>query len=58
MIFMTAIAIAALAWVITLAALLMCLYKELIPAEEGSMIFYLILQAVVPTTVFWLMMQR
>jgi hypothetical membrane protein len=58
MVFMTAIAIAALAWVAALGLLLVGLYKEVLPAEEGSMIFYLILQAVVPTAVFWLMMHR
>jgi hypothetical protein len=58
MVFMTAIAIAALAWVATLGLLLIGLYKEHLPAEEGAMIFYLILQAVVPTAIFWFMMHR
>jgi len=58
MVFFTAIAIAALAWVATLGALLFGLYKEHLPAEEGNMIFYLILQAVVPTAVFWFMTHR
>ncbi len=58
MVFLTAIAVAALAWVVTLAALLFGLFKEHLPAEEGSMIFYLIFQAVVPTAVFWFMMHR
>ena len=58
MIFMTAIAVAALAWVAALGLLLVGLYKEVLPSEEGSMIFYLILQAVVPTAVFWFMMHR
>jgi hypothetical protein len=58
MIFMTAIAVAALAWVAALGLLLVGLYKEVLPSEEGSMIFYLIIQAVVPTAVFWFMMHR
>ena len=58
MIFMTAIAVAALAWVAALGLLLVGLYKEALPAEEGAMIFYLIIQAVVPTAVFWFMMHR
>jgi len=58
MIFMTAIATSALAWVAALGLLLVGLYKEVLPSEEGSMIFYLILQAVVPTAVFWFMMHR
>ena len=55
---MTAIAVAALAWVSTIGLLLFGLYTEHLPSEEGSMIFYLILQAVVPTAVFWFMMHR
>jgi len=58
MLFMTAIAIAALAWIITLGVLLFGLYKEHLPAEEGNMVFYLILQAAVPTAVFWFMTHR
>jgi len=52
---LTAIAIAAVAWVATLGVLLFGLFKEHLPAEEGNMIFYLILQAAVPATVFWFM---
>jgi len=55
---LTAIAIAAVAWVATLGALLYGLFKEHLPADENNMIFYIILQAAVPTTVFWLMTHR
>jgi len=52
---LTAIAIAAIAWIVTLGALLFCLFREILPAEEGNMVFYLIFQAAVPTAVFWFM---
>ncbi len=55
---LTAIAIAAVAWIATLGILLYGLFKEHIPADESNMIFYVILQAAVPTTVFWFMTHR
>lgn len=51
----TAIGIAAMAWCATLGLLLYGLFKEHLPAGEGNMVFYLILQAAVPTAVFWFM---
>ncbi len=55
---LTAIAVAALAWVATIGILLYCLFKEHLPAQESNMVFYLFLQAAVPTAVFWLMSNR
>lgn len=55
---LTAIAISAIAWIATLGALLFGLFKGHIPAEEGNMVFYLFLQAAVPTAVFWFMTHR
>jgi hypothetical protein len=52
---LTAIAVAALAWIVTLGGLLFGLFREHLPAEEGNMVFYLLLQAAVPTAVFWIM---
>jgi hypothetical protein len=51
----TAIGVAAMAWIATIGLLLFCLFREILPAEEGNMVFYLILQAAVPTAVFWFM---
>jgi hypothetical protein len=55
MVFFTAIAAAALAWIVTLGALLFGLFKGHLPADGHNMIFYLFLQAAVPTAVFWIM---
>jgi hypothetical protein len=55
---MTAIAVAAIVWVIALGGLLFGLFKGHIPSDEGNMIFYLILQAAIPAAVFWMMMNR
>jgi len=52
---LTAIAVAAIAWIVTIGILLFCLFRNILPAEAGNMVFYLILQAAVPTAVFWLM---
>jgi hypothetical protein len=53
--YLTAIAVAAFCWIATIGILLYCLFKEHLPAEEGNMVFYFIIQAAVPTTVFWMM---
>ncbi len=56
--FLTAIAVAALVWLVTVATLLYCLFKGHIPSEESNMVVYFILQAAVPTAVFWWMTHR
>lgn len=55
---LTAIAISAIAWVATIGILLFGLFKEHLPAEETNMVFYLFLQAAVPTAVFWFMTHK
>jgi hypothetical protein len=52
---LTAIAVSAVVWVTTLAVLIFGLFKGHFPAEESNMLFYLFLQAAIPSLVFWIM---
>jgi hypothetical protein len=52
---LVAIAVSAIAWVTTIGVLLFGLFKQHLPAEESNMVFYLFIQAAVPTAVFWFM---
>jgi len=51
--FLFSIADAFLAWAITVTVLVLLLFKEKLPAEEGNMAFYLLLQAAIPLAVFY-----
>lgn len=51
----SAIGVSAIAWALTIIALVFLLFNDKIPYEENNMAFYLIFQAAVPTAVFWFM---
>jgi hypothetical protein len=55
---LTAIALSFTAWGLTILALVILLYTEKLPSEIPNMVFYLILQAAVPMTIFWWLMRR
>jgi hypothetical protein len=55
---LTAIAVAALAWMITILTLFALFFHEVIEGSEGNMAAGFMLQAAVPMVVFWWMMHH
>jgi len=53
-----ALAVAFTVWGLTVVGLITLLYLEKIPSEAPNMVFYFILQAAVPMTIFWWLTQH